>query len=76
MTLVEGDLKAPFQYVLYRGVEEGATPFHGLLHFTLNPYLIVLSTKQGGIKYHIWVFGINRPGIEPRSPGPLANTTH
>ena len=34
----------------------------------------MLSVKQGGIKYHFWVFGITRPGIEPRSPGPLANT--
>ena len=33
------------------------------------------SVKQGGIKYHFfWVFGMTRPGIEPRSPGPLANT--
>ena len=23
-----------------------------------------------------WVFGMTRPGIEPRFPGPLANTTH
>ena len=30
----------------------GATPFPGLLHFTLDPYLILLSVKQGGIKYH------------------------
>ena len=34
------------------GVGEGATPFPGFLHFTLDPYLIVLSAKQGGIKYH------------------------
>ena len=33
-----------------RGVGEGATPFSGLLHFTLDPYLIILSVKQGGIK--------------------------
>ena len=26
--------------------------FPGLLHFTLDPYLIILSVKQGGIKYH------------------------
>ena len=26
--------------------------FPGLLHFTLDPYLIVLSAKQSGIKYH------------------------
>ena len=32
------------------------------------------SVKQEGIKYHFWVFGMTQPGIEPRSPGPLANT--
>ena len=42
-TIVEGDPKAPFSI---------ATPFPGLLHFTLEPYLIMLSVKQGGIKYH------------------------
>ena len=31
---------------------EGATPFPGLLHFTLDTYLILLRVKQGGIKYH------------------------
>ena len=44
--------KLPFQYLLHRGVGKGATPFPGLLHFTLNTYLILLSVKQGGIKYH------------------------
>ena len=35
----------------------------------------MLSVKQGGIKFHFFkVFGMTRPGIEPRSPGPLANT--
>ena len=34
----------------------------------------MLSVKQGGIKYHFWVFSMTRPEIEPRSPGPLANT--
>ena len=29
-----------------------ATLFPELLHFTLDPYLIILSVKQGGIKYH------------------------
>ena len=51
-----------------------ATPFPGLLHFTLDPYLIILSVKQGGIKYHFLVFSMTRPGIEPRSAVPLANT--
>ena len=34
--------------------------------------LILLSVKQGGIKYHF--LSLTRPGIEPRSPGRLANT--
>ena len=44
--------KLPFQELLHRGVGEGATPFPGLLHFTLDTYLISLSIKQGSIKYH------------------------
>ena len=37
--------------------------------------LIMLSAKQGGIKYHFfWVFGMTQLGIEPRSPRPLVNT--
>ena len=45
----EGSL---FNSLLHQGVGEGATPFSGLLNFTLDPYLIMLSVKQGGIKYH------------------------
>ena len=62
----EGSL---FISYLHLGVGEGATPFPGLLHFTLNPYLLMLSVKQGGIKYHFWVFGMTRPGIEHRTIG-------
>ena len=31
-------------------------------------YPIMLSVKQGGIKYHFWVFGMTRPRIEPCLP--------
>ena len=31
---------------------DGATPFPGLLDFTLDPYLIMLSVKQGSVMYH------------------------
>ena len=31
----------------------------------------MLSVKQGGIKYHFWVFGMTRPGTETQSPGPF-----
>ena len=42
----------PFQSPQHWDVEEGATPFPGLLHFTLDTYLILLSVKEVGIKYH------------------------
>ena len=35
---------------LHQGVGESATPFPGLLHFTLYLYLIMLRVKQGSIK--------------------------
>ena len=40
---------------------KGAIPFPELLHFTLDPYFIMRSVKQGGIKYYFWVFGMNIP---------------
>ncbi len=42
-TLYEGDPEAPFWI---------ANPFLGLLQFTLDPYLIMLSVKVGSNKYH------------------------
>ena len=53
--------RLPFHNLQHRGVGEGVTPFPGLLHFTLDPYLF-------------WVFGKTRYRIEPRSPGLLLNT--
>ena len=51
-TLVEGDPKALFSIATTPRCWGGATPFPGLLYFNLGPYLIMLSAKQGGIKYH------------------------
>ena len=48
MTVVEGYPKAPFSIATTLACGEGATPFLGLLQFTL----IMLSVKQGGIKYY------------------------
>ena len=42
VTLVEGHLKAPFSIATTLRYRGGATPFPGLLHFTLDPHLIVL----------------------------------
>ena len=53
VTEVEGNQKAPFELLLQRGVGEDTTHFPGLLHFTLDTYLILLSFKQGSIKYHL-----------------------
>ena len=44
-TLVESDPKATFSIVTARRCSGGATPFLRLLHFTLDPYLIMLSVK-------------------------------
>ena len=42
-TIAEGDPNAPFSI----GVAEGATSFPELVHFTLDPYLIMLIlTKE------------------------------
>ena len=49
--------------------------FPRFLYFTLDPYLIILSVKQGGIKYHILSFGMTLLGFETRSSGPLAKST-
>ena len=42
----------PFRLLLHQGVGEDATSFPVLFHFTLDMYLILLSIKQAGIKYH------------------------
>ena len=72
MTLVEGDQKAPFSIAATPSCMGGATPFSGLLRFTIDAYLILMSVKQRGINTIFKVFGMTRPGIEHRSPGPLA----
>ena len=51
-TIVEGDPKAPFSIATTPMCREGRYSFPGLLYFTLDPYLIMLSVNQGGIKYH------------------------
>ena len=47
---------------------------HWIVSLTLDPYLIVLSVKQEGIKYYFLVFCMTVSENEPRCPGPLANT--
>ena len=56
--------RIPFQKPLHRGVGECTITFHELLDFTFDTYLIILSVKLEGIKYHffsLW-YGLN-PGL-------------
>ena len=40
----------------------------------VDPYIIMLGVKQGGIKYRFLSFWCDSTWIEPRFPEPLANT--
>ena len=51
-TLVEGDTKVPFSIATTAWSREGWFSFPLIALFTLELYLIMLSVKQGGIKYH------------------------
>ena len=63
-TLVEDNTMVPFSIAIILRCRENATPFTRLLHFTLDPYLIMLGVKQGGIKYNfLSVLGLN-PGLQ------------
>ena len=65
VTRVEGDPKALFSIATTLRCREGTTPFPWLLKFTLDPYLIMLSVKQGGIKYYFFESLVWLLGIEP-----------
>ena len=52
----------------------GATPFPGLLHFTLDHYLVMLSVKQGGIKTDFLSLWYDSTWDLTQSPTPLAKT--
>ena len=73
-TVVEGDSKAPFLTATTPRCRGGSYFFPWIAPLTFDLYLTMLSIKQGGIKYYFRVFGMTRPGIETRSPRPLANT--
>ena len=51
-TVVEGDQKAPFIIATTQRCSGGTTLFLGLLHFTIDTYIILLSVKPGVMKYH------------------------
>ena len=75
-TWVEVNPKAHFSVPTTPRFWKGASPFPGLLHFTLNPYLIMLCLAR---RHQVWfflVFSMTRHGIEPQSPRPMSNTIY
>ena len=42
----------PFHELQHWCIRKGSIPFSGLFHFTLDPYIIILSVKENCIKYH------------------------
>ena len=68
-TIVEDKPKAPFSIATTPRCRGWRYSFPGLLYFTLEPYLIMLSVKQGGIKYHflsLWYIYIPDIGLGVR----------
>ena len=63
-SLVEGDQKAPFSIATTPRCRGGRHSFPWIA--PVYTYLVLLSVKQGGIKYHFK--STTWPGIEPRSP--------
>ena len=57
--LVEGEPKDPFSIDTTPKSRRGATPFPRLLHFTLDPNLLMLSVMQVGILYHFFSLWYN-----------------
>ena len=73
-TLVKGDPKVPFSIAATPRCRGGRYSIPGLLHFTLDFYLIMLSVKQGDIKYHYFSLWYDSTWDWTRSTGPLVNT--
>ena len=75
--LVEDDQKTPFSIATtprYRGRVLLLSLDCVILPLIRTLYCRVLSKEGSSTIFK--VFGMMRPGIEPRSPGSLANTTH
>ena len=72
--LVKGDSKVLFSIATTprcRG-RRFSFPWIAPLYSWSSPYNAVLTKAAPSIIF--WVFDMTRPGIEPRSPGPLGNT--
>ena len=74
-TVVEGDPKAPFSIATTLRLWEGCYSIPKIipLYPWSIPYNAECLTRKVQVTI-IWVLGMTRPGIELRSPVPLANT--
>ena len=54
-TVFEGHLKVPFSIATTPRCRGGYNSI-GLINFTLDPYVVILSVKQEGIKYNIYIY--------------------
>ena len=66
-TEVEGDQKAPFQLALHQDVGESATPFLGLLHFTLDNTLYCCYARKDQVPFLKSLVGCDL-GLNPCLP--------
>ena len=76
LTVVENDLKAPFSIVTTPRCRRGRYSFPWIAFLTLDQYLIMLSVKQGGIKYHflsLWYDSIWDWTLDSRTVGEHSN---
>ena len=72
--MIKSYLKVPFSIATSWRFRGACYSFPWIAPLALDPYLIMLSVKQGDIKYHFWVFDMTWPQIEPQSYRPLVNT--
>ena len=52
LTVVEGDLRTPFSIATTQRCKEEHYSFPCIAPLILDPYFIMLTVNQGGIKYH------------------------
>ena len=72
---VKGDLKAPFSIATTPRCREGhySFPWIAQIYPWSIPYNAECQARRRRVPF-FWVFDMTRHGIEPQSPGPLANT--
>ena len=71
--LVEGDSKDPFSIATRQRGRRGGYSISWITPLYLW-FLQRWELSKAASSTIFWVFDMTRPGIEPRSPGPLANT--